>query len=45
MSFWYKDNDGVKHSQTMKVFGFMDALLQHIPDRQFIDDPILWCLC
>lgn len=35
VAFWYKDNEGVKHSRTMGVFEFMEAILQHIPDRQF----------
>ncbi len=35
VSFWYTDNEEVKHYRTMKVFEFMDAILQHIPDRQF----------
>jgi len=34
-TFWYKDNDGVKHVVTMDVFEFIGALIQHIPDRQF----------
>ena len=35
VTFWYKDNDGVKHVVTMDVFQFIEALIQHIPDRQF----------
>ena len=35
VTFWYKDNDGVKHVVTMGVFQFIEALIQHIPDRQF----------
>jgi len=35
VTFWYKDNDEVKHVVTMDVFEFIGALIQHIPDRQF----------
>jgi len=35
VTFWYKDNDGVKHVVTMNVLEFIGALIQHIPDRQF----------
>jgi hypothetical protein len=35
VTFWYKDNDEVKHVLTMDVFEFIGALIQHIPDRQF----------
>jgi len=35
VTFWYKDNNGVKHVVTMDVFEFIGALIQHIPDRQF----------
>jgi len=35
VTFWYKDNDGVKHVVAMGVFQFIEALIQHIPDRQF----------
>jgi len=35
VSFWYKDNKEVKHYRTMEVLGFISALVQHVPDRQF----------
>jgi len=35
VTFWYKDNDGVRNVVTMGVFQFIEALIQHIPDRQF----------
>ena len=35
VTFWYKDNDDVKHIVTMGVFEFIGALIQHIPDRHF----------
>jgi hypothetical protein len=35
VTFWYNDNDGVKHIVAMDVFEFIGALIQHIPDRQF----------
>ncbi|MBS3749867.1 MAG: transposase [Candidatus Thermoplasmatota archaeon] len=33
--FWYKDNEGVTYVVTMDVFEFIEALIQHVPDRQF----------
>jgi len=35
VTFWYLDNDGVKHVVSMGVFAFIEALIQHIADRQF----------
>lgn len=35
VTFWYKDNEDEKHYVTMEVFEFIQALIQHIPDRQF----------
>jgi hypothetical protein len=35
VTFWYKDHDGNKHFVTMEVRGFIKALIQHIPDRNF----------
>lgn len=35
VTFWYVDNENKKHYKTMKVFEFIEALIQHIPDRQF----------
>ena len=35
VTFWYKDNDGLTHVVSMDVFEFIEALIQHIPDRQF----------
>ena len=33
--FWYVDNESQKHYKKMKVFDFIKALIQHIPDRNF----------
>jgi len=35
VTFWYKDNGGVKNIVSMEIFEFIEALIQHIPDRQF----------
>lgn len=35
VTFWYKDNEEVRHLRTMRVFEFIEAIIQHIPDRQF----------
>jgi len=35
VTFWYNDNEGVTHVVSMGVFEFIEALIQHIPDRQF----------
>jgi hypothetical protein len=35
VTFRYKDSEGVIHYKTMKVFDFIQALIQHIPDPQF----------
>lgn len=35
VTFWYKDNEDVKHVVTMAVFDFIGVLIQHIPDRHF----------
>ncbi len=35
VTFWYKDNAGVKHYRTMDVFDFIQSIIQHIPDKQF----------
>ena len=35
VTFWYVDNEGVKQVVSMDVFEFIEALIQHIPDRQF----------
>ena len=35
VTFWYVDNEDIKHYKTMKVFEFIKALIQHIPDRNF----------
>ncbi|MFQ6072685.1 MAG: transposase [Methanosarcinales archaeon] len=35
VTFWYQDNEEVKHYRTMEVFEFIQAVIQHIPDRQF----------
>jgi hypothetical protein len=35
VTFWYKDNDGLTHVVSMDVFEFIEALIQHVPDRQF----------
>jgi hypothetical protein len=35
VTFWYVDNEDKKHYRTMKVFEFIKALIQHIPDRNF----------
>lgn len=35
VTFWYLDDDGVKHHVTMGVEEFITAVIRHIPDRQF----------
>jgi hypothetical protein len=35
VTFWYKDQENVKHFVTMKVQEFIKALIRHIPDRNF----------
>jgi len=35
VTFWYRDNQDVKHYKTMTVYDFIRAIIQHIPDRQF----------
>ena len=35
VTFWYKDNQNVKHYKTMPVFEFISAIIQHVPERQF----------
>ncbi len=35
VSFWYKDNQGVRHNKTMEVYDFISAIIQHIPEKQF----------
>ena len=35
VTFWYRDNQEVVHFKTMSVFEFIEAIIQHIPDRQF----------
>lgn len=35
VTFWYRDNQGVKHYRTMSVDRFILAVVQHIPDPQF----------
>ncbi len=35
VTFWYVDNDDVKHYVTMTVEEFISAVIGHIPDRQF----------
>lgn len=35
VTFWYKDNQEVVHYTTMKVSDFIEALIQHIPERYF----------
>jgi len=35
VTFWYKDDKGIKHFVTMEVRVFIEALIQHIPDRNF----------
>ena len=35
VTFWYEDNDEVRHWKTMDVEDFILALIQHVPDRHF----------
>jgi hypothetical protein len=35
VTFWYRDNDEMVHVVSLGVFEFIEALIQHIPDRQF----------
>lgn len=35
VTFWYVDNEGVKHYVTMSVDEFISAVIGHIPDKQF----------
>jgi hypothetical protein len=35
VTFWYKDDKGIKHFVRMEVRVFIKALIQHIPDRNF----------
>jgi hypothetical protein len=35
VSFWYKDNQDVRHTKTMLVFDFISAVIQHIPEKHF----------
>lgn len=35
VTFWYDDNQEVRHYKTMKVDDFIMAVIQHIPDKQF----------
>jgi hypothetical protein len=35
VAFWYKDHNGDKYYETMDVFDFIEALIQHIPDPNF----------
>lgn len=35
VTFWFKDNGGVKNIVSMAIFEFIEALIQHIPNRQF----------
>jgi len=35
VTFWWKDNEGGKHYKTMGVDDFIEAIIQHIPDKQF----------
>lgn len=35
VTFWYKDNQKIIHYKTMEVFEFIQAIIQHIPDRHF----------
>ena len=36
VTFWYKDDKGVKHFVTMEVRVFIESLIQHILDRNFV---------
>ena len=33
--FWYRDDDEIVHYVTMDVEGFIHAVIDHIPDKQF----------
>jgi len=35
VTFWYKDNQDIKHTVTMGVHKFIQAIIRHIPDKQF----------
>jgi hypothetical protein len=35
VTFWYVDNEKIKHYKTMPVFEFIKAIIQHIPDKNF----------
>jgi hypothetical protein len=35
VTFWYDDNQDVRHYKTMDVDDFIMAIIQHIPDKQF----------
>jgi len=35
VTFWYKDNNEVRHTVVMKLDEFIGSIVRHIPDRQF----------
>jgi hypothetical protein len=35
VSYWYMDNQDVKHYKTVGVFEFIEMLIQHIPEKNF----------
>jgi len=35
VTFWYVDNENNKHYRTLDVFEFIQAIIQHVPDRNF----------
>jgi Putative transposase/Transposase zinc-binding domain len=35
VTFWYVDQEDVKHYETMSVEEFISAIIQHVPERQF----------
>lgn len=35
VTFWYEDNEDIRHYRTMTTFEFIQAIIQHIPERNF----------